>query len=207
MGDITNPAEVTFNLNRVFLLGMYEILGEAEARRILEQSGLAVLDQPEAIDQPGSILEHASQLLYTLENSYGWLGGQGLAVLIGRSMFKHVLQGAGAGLGLADLAFRLLPLARKRLTVLQNLAQALNNTGAFTINIKDEEDCLLWIIERCPLCRERSTQAPACALVSGFLQEALYWLSGGKNYLVEETGCIAAGSQACTFRCDKQPWE
>jgi hypothetical protein len=37
------------------------------------------------------------------------------------------------------------------------------------------------------------------------LQEALYWVSGGKVFNVEETACIAHGGAACTVVIDKIP--
>jgi len=37
------------------------------------------------------------------------------------------------------------------------------------------------------------------------LQEALYWLSGGKVFNVEETACIAKGDPACTIVIDRIP--
>jgi len=37
------------------------------------------------------------------------------------------------------------------------------------------------------------------------LQEGLYWLSGGKDYLIKETDCIATGAERCTFQILKQP--
>jgi predicted hydrocarbon binding protein len=39
------------------------------------------------------------------------------------------------------------------------------------------------------------------------LQEALFWLTGGKSFLVEETQCIARGDNACTIQLPRQPLE
>jgi predicted hydrocarbon binding protein len=39
--------------------------------------------------------------------------------------------------------------------------------------------------------------------VVGLLQEALYWVSGGKFYYVEEEDCIAMGDAACVIIIDK----
>jgi predicted hydrocarbon binding protein len=41
----------------------------------------------------------------------------------------------------------------------------------------------------------------------GTFQEALFWLSGGKYFIVEEILCIAKGDSTCTFRIDKSPLE
>jgi hypothetical protein len=37
------------------------------------------------------------------------------------------------------------------------------------------------------------------------LQEALFWLSGGKVFNVEEKTCIAAGDETCTIVIDQTP--
>jgi predicted hydrocarbon binding protein len=39
----------------------------------------------------------------------------------------------------------------------------------------------------------------------GLLQEALYWVSGGKVFNVEEKTCIAAGDKVCTIEIDQSP--
>jgi ribosomal protein S27AE len=39
----------------------------------------------------------------------------------------------------------------------------------------------------------------------GFLQEAFYWVSGGKYFLVEEKNCIACGDSTCTIVIDQAP--
>jgi predicted hydrocarbon binding protein len=39
----------------------------------------------------------------------------------------------------------------------------------------------------------------------GILQEALYWVSSGKSFQVEEITCIAQGDPKCTIAVDKQP--
>jgi predicted hydrocarbon binding protein len=39
----------------------------------------------------------------------------------------------------------------------------------------------------------------------GLLQEALYWVSSGKFYNIEELDCIAKGDKACVIAIDKQP--
>ena len=46
---------------------------------------------------------------------------------------------------------------------------------------------------------------PVCHLAVGLLQEALYWVSGGKVFNVEEKTCIAAGDATCTIEIDANP--
>ena len=63
----------------------------------------------------------------------------------------------------------------------------------------------LWKIERCPVCWERRADTPCCFLAVGILQESLFWVSGGKNFQVEEIACIAKGDEACVITIDKTP--
>ena len=66
-----------------------------------------------------------------------------------------------------------------------------------------DETGINWFIERCPVCWQRKTDHPSCNLAVGILQEALYWISGGKHFNVEETECIAQGAPACKIVIDK----
>ena len=73
------------------------------------------------------------------------------------------------------------------------------------VRLDEHDGKLYWIIERCPLCWERKAAEPVCHLAVGLLQEALYWLSGGKIFNVEEIACLARGDQACTILIDQTP--
>ena len=41
----------------------------------------------------------------------------------------------------------------------------------------------------------------------GTLEEALFWVSGGKHYRIEETFCVAKGDPTCTIIINKHPIE
>lgn len=73
------------------------------------------------------------------------------------------------------------------------------------MRVETSETLLLWHIERCPLCWERQSTDVLCHLAVGVLQEALYWLSGGKSFILQETACIARGDPACTIAIHRQP--
>jgi len=63
----------------------------------------------------------------------------------------------------------------------------------------------LWHNDRCPVCWGRKTEVPCCHLAVGIIQESLYWVSGGRNFTVQEIACIARGDEACTIAIDKKP--
>ena len=140
-----------------------------------------------------------------LEHAYGPHGGRGLALRIGRACFNYGVRQYGRQLGLTEMTFRLLPLPAKVGAGAKVFAELFNNFTDQRVRLEDEDGKLLWHIDRCPLCWERTAQDPVCHLAVGLLQEALYWLSGGKVFNVEEQTCIAAGDTTCTIVIDKTP--
>ena len=46
---------------------------------------------------------------------------------------------------------------------------------------------------------------PVCYIATGLLQESLKWVSGGKEFRVNESKCIGAGDEACEFVIQKEP--
>ncbi len=138
-----------------------------------------------------------------LEEIYGPRGGQGLALRIGQASFKYGLREFGPMLGITDMAFRLLPLPTKLSQGADIFAETFNKFTDQRVRIEDTEDKILWHIERCPVCWQRETNKPSCNLAVGILQEALYWISGGKFFNVVETACIAQGDPACTIVIEK----
>lgn len=153
--------------------------------------------------------EFSFQTLGTLtnmmEHAYGPHGGRGLALRVGRACFNYGVRQYGAQLGITEMAFRLLPLPMKVSAGAKVLAELFNNFTDQRVSVEELGGKLLWHIERCPLCWERRSQDPVCHLAVGLLQEALFWLSGGKVFNVDEKTCIAAGDQTCTIEIDQSP--
>ena len=73
------------------------------------------------------------------------------------------------------------------------------------VRLEEDPNKFLWHIERCPVCWGRRTDSPCCHLAVGILQEALFWVSGGRNFMVEELQCLARGDESCTIRIARQP--
>ncbi len=108
-------------------------------------------------------------------------------------------------LGIADLTFRVLPLGMKLRVGFEVLAQTFNKFTDHLVRLGEDEQYFQWIIERCGTCWGRKTDSPCCHLALGILEEGLYWVSGGKNFYVEEITCIAMGDSACTILINKRP--
>jgi len=194
-------------MGRMILLAMEEVIGRNGINAILNLAELPeyINSIPPHNQDLAIPFEMVSHLQDSLESIYGPRGGRGIALRTGRACFKYGLREFGPELGLTDLAFRLLPLITKLKAGSEALAGLFNQFTDQRVRLEWENTHIHWIIERCPLCWERHTDDVACHLAVGLLQESLYWVSGGKIFMVEETQCIARGDKTCTIVIDQNP--
>lgn len=194
-------------MGRIILLSMEEVMGRNGVNALLKLASLPSLieNYPSDNTEPAFPFSTVSILTEMLEQAYGPHGGRGLALRIGRACFNYGVRQYSTQLGLTEMAFRLLPLPTKLHSGASAFAELFNNFTDQRVRVEDDDGKILWHIERCPLCWERKAHDPVCHLAVGLLQEALYWLSGGKVFNVEEKTCIAAGDQTCTIVIDQSP--
>ena len=145
--------------------------------------------------------EGFARLQADLEQVYGPRAGAGLALRIGRALFHHGLRVHGRAMRLDEATFRLLPFAAKLRAAGTACAQFLEQRAGIHLQFEQTADRLTCTLQECPLCAGASAR-PGCHLAIGLLQEALYWLSGGKHYPVEETACRRNGAPACVLTVD-----
>jgi predicted hydrocarbon binding protein len=196
-------------MTRIVLLAMEEVMGRNGVNAVLNLARLRHLVNnypPNNFDRQVNFRE-LSALMRSLDDMYGPRGGRGLALRAGRAAFKYGIKEFGPVLGIADLAFRLLPLNMKLKVGADVFADTFNRFSDQVVRISDEEERIIWQNVRCPMCWERQSEAPCCHLAVGILQEALYWVSGGKHFDVTETQCRASGDEICTFIIDKKPMD
>jgi len=192
---------------RIILLAMEEVMGRNGVNAVLNLAGLKHLVNnfpPNNFDRQITFAELGA-LIRSLDEMYGPRGGRGLALRAGRACFKYGLKEFGPVLGIADLAFRLLPLHMKLKVGADVFAETFNKFSDQVVRLGETEDRFLWEITRCPVCWNRQSDTPCCSLAVGILQEALYWVSGGKNFEVYETACVACGDEQCTIVIEKKP--
>ncbi|MCC7358881.1 MAG: 4-vinyl reductase [Anaerolineales bacterium] len=192
---------------RIILLAMEEVMGRNGVNAVLNLAQLKHLVNsfpPNNFDRQVTFTDLGA-LLQALDEMYGPRGGHGLALRAGRACFKYGLKEFGPVLGISDLAFRLLPLPMKLKIGANVFAETFNKFTDQVVRLGEAEDRFLWEITRCPVCWNRRTEAPCCVLAVGILQEALYWVSGGKNFEVYETTCVACGADRCTIVIEKKP--
>lgn len=194
-------------MGRIILLSMEEVMGRNGVNALLKLASLQSLIENYPLDNTEAAFPFStvSNLTEMLEQVYGPHGGRGLALRIGRACFNYGVRQYSTQLGLTEMAFRLLPLPTKLHAGASAFAELFNNFTDQRVRVEEDQGKILWHIERCPLCWERKSHDPVCHLAVGLLQEALYWLSGGKVFNVEEKTCIAAGDQTCTIVVDQSP--
>ncbi len=194
-------------MGRIILLSMEEVMGRNGVNAVLKLGSLSSLIENYPPDNTELNFSFPTVNLLTemLEHMYGPHGGRGLSLRVGRACFNYGLRQYGTQLGLTEMAFRLLPLPTKLAAGATAFAELFNRYTDQRVRVEQEDGRLLWHIERCPLCWERKASEPVCHLAVGLLQEALYWVSGGKVFNVEERTCIAAGDQTCTIVIDQSP--
>jgi predicted hydrocarbon binding protein len=147
-----------------------------------------------------------SALNLALEEMYGPRGGRGLALRAGRAAFADALRNFGALAGAGDLAFKVLPLQTKMHIGIPAMARIFSQISDQHTTVEEQENEYVYTIHRCPVCWGRSdADKPVCFVAVGLLQEGLKWLSGGNEFRVNESKCVAMGDEVCEFIIQKTP--
>jgi predicted hydrocarbon binding protein len=194
-------------MGRIVLLATEEVMGRNGVNAVLNLAKLRHLVNnypPNNFDRQFRF-EDFGRLQQALEEMYGPRGARGLALRAGRAAFKYGIKEFGPVMGIGDLAFRLLPIGMKMKVGVEVFAEVFNKFSDQVVRLGEDESHYIWIIERCPVCWGRHTTEPCCYLAVGILQEGAYWVSGGKNYSIEEVSCIARGDPTCTILVSKRP--
>lgn len=194
-------------IGRIILLAMEEVLTRNALNAILNLANRSYFVNnypPNNLDKDFSFAE-LSAIFASMDTMYGPHSGRALGVRIGRAAFRYGVAEFGASLGVADLAFRLLPLGMKLKVGAEAFAEVFNQFSDQTVELEEEEELFRWHITRCPICWKRTANHPCGYLAVGALQEGLYWVSGGKSFTVEEVSCVAQGDEQGTIVIHKRP--
>jgi predicted hydrocarbon binding protein len=194
-------------MGRIVLTAMDDIMGRHGVNATLHYAGLSerVDNYPPNNLELGFTFRELALIQETVDDLFGNRGGRALALRTGRETFKYALKDFMPILGIADLAFRPLHLGIKIKIGLEIFAETFNKFTDQVVRLSEEPDRHLWIIERCPVCWQRKSDRPCCNLAVGLLQESLGWVSNGRQFLVREDECVAAGNDACIITIMKKP--
>ena len=207
------PASGYFYTNKFALSAinaLEEIVGKNGMDAILNMANL-----PQMIDNyPPDDLKRAfdfaefSSINLALEEIYGQRGGWGLAMRAGRAIFNRALHNVGALAEMGNPAFRSLSLQLRLRIGLPVIARVFSQFAGQHSTVEGYMDEFVFSAHRCPFCWGRNgTQKPVCYMTTGFLQAGLKWVSGGPEYSIQETRCIAKGDETCDFVIQKTPLE
>ncbi|TVR22032.1 MAG: 4-vinyl reductase [Anaerolineaceae bacterium] len=193
---------------RITVKAMEEIMGRNGLNAILNLAGLTDLVDnypPDNLEKQFDFADFTA-LNVALEEMYGPRGGRGLALRAGRATFADALRGFGALAGVGDLAFKVLPLNAKLKIGVPAMANIFNQFSDQISNVYEEgTDRIIYTLERCPICWGRKTDKPVCYVAQGLLQEGLRWVSGGSEFKVDMSDCIAKGDEMGRLIIYKEP--
>jgi predicted hydrocarbon binding protein len=194
---------------KIYLEAIEDVMGVNGLKALLNMAGMQQL-----IDNfpPGNLAKEFdfsdfANLNEAMEMMYGPRGGRALALRAGRKAFDQGLKNFGAMVGVADRAFRLLPLRYRMKVGLGAMAKAFSTTSDQICYVEEQDDHFLYVIERCPVCWERHADSPICHAALGIIQEGVNWGTGGMRFKIAEVSCIAKGDLSCSFTIGKTPLE
>ncbi len=195
------------SIAKLALTALEEVMGRNGLNAILNLANLSHLIEnfpPSNLERQFDFADFSS-LNGALEEMYGPRGGRGLAQRAGRVVFNDGLKNFGALAGAGDLAFKVLPLAVKLKIGLPAMAKIFTTTSDQLSTVEEKGDHFVYTIHRCPVCYGRQVEKPCCHMATGLIQAGLHWVSGGKEFRVYETACVANGSPTCDFIIYKEP--
>lgn len=194
----------------ITLKALEDVMGKNGLNAILNLAGLGNLIDNYPPDNLAKEFDFAdfSAINLALEEMYGPRGGRGLALRAGRATFNDALKDFGALAGVGDLAFKVLPLEAKLRIGIPAMAKIFTQMSDQHSTVEERDNEFIYTIHRCPVCWGRSgEEKPVCFVAVGLLQAGLKWVSGGKDFRVNESKCVATGDDVCEFVIQKTPLE
>ena len=192
----------------ITIKSLEDVMGKNGLNAILNLAGVQhyVDSYPPDNLEKGFDFAELSGICVALEEMYGPRGGRGLALRAGRATFSDALKNFGALAGVADLAFVVLPLQAKLRIGLNAFAKMFVQLTDQETSVEERDTDFVWTIRKCPCCWGRTNEdKPVCYISTGLLLESLKWVSGGNEFRVTETKCIAVGDEVCEFVIQKEP--
>lgn len=194
-------------IGRIYLMAMEEVMGTNGIKAVLN-----LAKAPELIGNypPNNLAREFDFADFgaigaAIEEMYGPRGGRGLALRAGRASFAQGLSEFGSVIGASELAFKVIPLNTKVKVGLKAMAETFSKFSDQATEVEEADDHFVYTIKKCPVCWGRTSDRNICYGAVGILQEGLRWVSGGKDFRVEETECHATGQPNCVFHIFKEP--
>jgi hypothetical protein len=194
-------------MGRIYLTALEEVMGKNGLNAILRLAKLErFIDNfpPDNLNKEFDFV-YIAALHSALEEMYGPRGGRGLMQRAGRALFANGLRNFGALAGAGDLAFKVLPLGTKIKIAVPAIAKVFNATTDQVSNTQEFDDHYIYTLERCSMCWGRAADKPVCHTAVGIIQEAMKWMSGGREFKIEMLDCIACRAGMGRLKIYKEP--
>jgi predicted hydrocarbon binding protein len=194
-------------IGRIYLMAMEEVMGTNGIKAVLNLAKVPHLINnypPNNLAREFDFSDFGA-IGAAIEEMYGPRGGRGLALRAGRASFAQGLSEFGSVIGASELAFKVIPLGTKVKVGLKAMAETFSKFSDQHSEVVEADDHFVYTIYKCPVCWGRKSDKPICYGAIGILQEGLRWVSGGKDFKVEEVECHAAGDPNCVFHIHKEP--
>ena len=192
----------------ILVRALEEVMGRNGLNAILNLAGLNhYIDNPLPDNlEKGFDFAEVAAVNKALEEMYGPRGGRGLSLRVGRALFADGLRNFGALAGVGDLAFKVLPLHAKLRIGLPAVAKIFSQISDQHSTVEERENEFIYTIHKCSECYDRhGMDKPVCFIATGILQESLKWVSGGNEFRVNESRCMAVGDTVCEYVIQKEP--
>ena len=192
---------------RSILTSANEILGENGVNALLNLAGLQVYinNYPDDNIKKEFSFSHVARLQQALYDMYGSRGARVFATRGGEQTFQHSMDKYDKVQKAAQAAMRVGSTEMRNRVGLQFFSKFFNTVSDQVVRIDDDETYWYWIIERCPMCWERTADEPVCHLGVGVLNAASTWATGGAKFRIQEIECKAKGDENCVYALDKVP--
>jgi predicted hydrocarbon binding protein len=207
----TNPKSGCYYPNKL-VLAAFKALEDVTGRNGFNAI-LNLAHRGDLIDNyPGDNLEKEfdfadfTAIFVALEEMYGERGVRVFIKRAGRTVFAQSLSKHGALAGISDPAFRKLPFQTQLRIGLQAMARIFSQISDQQTTVEEDETHYRYIVHKCPECWKRTGKEKCiCSFGVGLLEGGLHWISGGAEFRVNETRCMAMGDEVCEYSIEKIP--
>jgi predicted hydrocarbon binding protein len=193
---------------RSILTSAAEILGENGVNALLNLAGMQQYIGHYPLDtiKKEFPFSHVARLQQALYEMYGSRGARVFGTRGGEQTFQHSMNKYNKVQRAAQAAMRFGTTEARHRVGLQFFSKFFNTVSDQVVRIDEDETHWYWVIERCPMCWERTANEPVCHLGIGVLNAASSWATGGVKFRIQEVACKATGDENCIYALDKNPF-
>jgi hypothetical protein len=195
------------NLARITLLALEDVMGANGLNAILNLAGQSPLIgnyPPDDMDNEFDF-SYFSSIIGAMDEMYGPRGGRILAMRAGYATFKQILTNIGEAVDVNDEGFMAMPLTEKVRVGFSLVGITFSQSTKNVPAIQEEENQFLYSLKYCPVCWGRTTDAPACFIITGLLRASLRWVTHGLEFNVTQNAALSCGAPTCDFIIPKLP--